>query len=71
MRRLKDVRVSATISSWIIYCARARQGCPYVYLGYWVEGAQRMQYKIRYRPMEKLGPDGWERFEPAHGQVTA
>jgi leucyl-tRNA---protein transferase len=39
-------------------------GLPYVYLGYWVEGAARMQYKIRYRPMERLGPDGWERFEP-------
>jgi arginine-tRNA-protein transferase len=44
---------------------RARTaGLPYVYLGYWVEGAARMQYKIRYRPMERLGPDGWERFEP-------
>jgi leucyl-tRNA---protein transferase len=51
---------------------RARAaGLPYVYLGYWVEGAARMQYKIRYRPMERLGPDGWERFEPALEQVTA
>lgn len=44
-------------------------GLPYVYLGYWVEGAARMQYKIRYRPMERLGPDGWERFEPAVEQI--
>lgn len=50
---------------------RAREaGLPYVYLGYWVEGAARMQYKIRYRPMERLGPDGWERFEPADQHVT-
>jgi len=35
---------------------------PYVYLGYWVEGSQRMQYKVRYRPLEKLGPEGWSRF---------
>ncbi len=50
---------------------RARAaGLPYVYLGYWVEGAARMQYKIRYRPMERLGPDGWERFEPPTDQVT-
>ncbi|MCC6942056.1 MAG: arginyltransferase [Novosphingobium sp.] len=42
----------------------ARVGLPYVYLGYWVEGSERMQYKVRYRPMEKLGRDGWERFEP-------
>lgn len=40
-------------------------GLPYVYLGYWVEGSERMQYKVRFRPMEKLGRDGWERFEPA------
>jgi len=38
---------------------------PYVYLGYWVEGAQRMQYKIRYRPLERLGPAGWQRLSEA------
>jgi arginine-tRNA-protein transferase len=46
-------------------------GLPYVYLGYWVEGAARMQYKIRYTPLERLGPEGWERFEPATLQQTA
>ena len=40
----------------------AENGLPYVYLGYWVEGSQRMQYKVRYRPLERLGPDGWRRF---------
>ena len=45
---------------------RAREaGLPYVYLGYWVEGSQRMQYKIRYRPLERLGPAGWRRFSDA------
>lgn len=44
---------------------RARQaGLSYVYLGYWVEGSARMQYKVRYRPLERLAPEGWERFEP-------
>lgn len=38
---------------------------PFVYLGYWVEGAQRMQYKIRYRPLERLGPAGWQRLSDA------
>ncbi len=42
----------------------ARIGLDYVYLGYWVEGSARMQYKVRYRPMEKLGPGGWQRFSP-------
>lgn len=40
----------------------AQAGLPYVYLGYWVDGSSRMQYKIRYRPLERLGKDGWERF---------
>ena len=42
----------------------ARSGLPYVYLGYWVEGSARMQYKVRFRPMEKLGREGWVRFDP-------
>lgn len=42
-----------------------RLGLPYVYLGYWVEGSDRMQYKVRYRPLEKLGRDGWERLSDA------
>jgi len=42
---------------------RAREeGLPFVYLGYWVEGSARMQYKIRYRPMELLRRNGWERL---------
>ncbi len=44
---------------------RAREaGLPYVYLGYWVDGSPRMNYKTRYQPLEKLGPEGWERFVP-------
>ena len=35
---------------------------PYVYLGYWVEGSPRMQYKVRYRPLERLERDGWRRI---------
>ena len=37
-------------------------GLPYVYLGYWVEGSARMQYKVRYRPLERLARGGWERM---------
>lgn len=48
------------------HISRAREmGLPFVYLGYWVEGSARMQYKVRYRPMERLGRSGWERFSAA------
>lgn len=40
----------------------AEEGLPYVYLGYWVEGSQSMQYKVRFRPLERLGTDGWRRL---------
>ncbi|QNE31898.1 arginyltransferase [Sphingomonas sp. NBWT7] len=42
---------------------RARAaGLGYVYLGYWVKGSARMAYKVRYRPIEMLGPRGWMRM---------
>jgi len=43
----------------------SEMGLPYVYLGYWVEGAQRMQYKVRYRPLERLTRSGWDRISDA------
>ncbi len=43
----------------------AEEGLPYVYLGYWVDGAARMQYKVRYRPLERLTRSGWTRFSDA------
>ncbi|WP_036261547.1 arginyltransferase [Methylocapsa aurea] len=43
---------------------RARRlGLPHVYLGYWVEGSQKMAYKSRFLPQERLGMNGWERVE--------
>ena len=38
-------------------------GLPYVYLGYWVRGSEKMDYKIRFSPLEALGPNGWEPLE--------
>ena len=40
-----------------------RQGLPYVYLGYWVKGSKKMDYKGRFLPQERLTGDGWTRIE--------
>jgi arginine-tRNA-protein transferase len=34
-------------------------GLPYLYLGYWVQGSEKMDYKARFSPLEILRPDGW------------
>jgi arginine-tRNA-protein transferase len=36
---------------------------PYVYLGYWVPGSPKMDYKARFRPIELLRPGGWTRLD--------
>ena len=46
-----------------------RAGLPFVYLGYWVESSRRMAYKAKFRPLERLGPDGWRRFEPEQPEL--
>jgi arginyl-tRNA--protein-N-Asp/Glu arginylyltransferase len=38
-----------------------RAGLPHLYLGYWVEGSRKMDYKARFLPQERLGMDGWKR----------
>ena len=47
---------------WLVEEAR-RQGLTYVYLGYWVKGSQKMDYKRRFKPAEFYGPDGWRQIE--------
>jgi len=46
------------------HIALARElSLPYVYLGYWVRGSQKMDYKRTYEPLEALTHNGWERFD--------
>ncbi len=47
---------------------RARKmGLAYVYLGYWVNGSRKMEYKNRFRPQEHLSVDGWRVAGAHHG----
>jgi len=46
------------------HIARARKmGLPFVYLGYWVKGSPKMDYKTRFRPQEHLTPRGWQQID--------
>lgn len=63
-----DLEGRAGLGSFIIldHIRRAAaEGMPYVYLGYWVEGSPRMQYKVRYRPLERLTREGWQVMDEA------
>lgn len=42
----------------------AQVGLPYLYLGYWVQGSPKMDYKARYRPMEALAGGEWRALPP-------
>jgi arginine-tRNA-protein transferase len=46
------------------HIARARRlGLPYVYLGYWIEGSSKMDYKSRFLPQQRLAQSGWVRID--------
>jgi len=59
-----DPDVDTSLGTFMIldHVRRARKlGLPYVYLGYWVDGSRKMEYKTRFQPQEHLGANGWAR----------
>ncbi len=64
---------SRSLGTYMIldHITRARRlGLPYVYLGYWIEGSKKMDYKGRFLPQQRLAPSGWLRVD-ASGETLA
>jgi arginyl-tRNA--protein-N-Asp/Glu arginylyltransferase len=59
----EDARSLGTYMILDHIAAAKKRGLPYVYLGYWINGSDKMDYKSRFRPLEALGPNGWARLE--------
>jgi len=59
--KLRQRSLGTYMILWLI--ERAQElGLPYVYLGYWIGGSQKMAYKDKFRPLEYYGGDGWRLF---------
>lgn len=55
-----------SLGSFLILDHIARAGSrrlAHLYLGYWVEGSRKMEYKARFTPQERLMPSGWVRVD--------
>ena len=58
----ESTRVSLGTTMILDHIERTRKiDLPYVYLGYWVKGSSKMDYKTRFTPYEKLNALGWYR----------
>ena len=60
-------RTKDSLGAYIIldHIERAKaENLPYLYLGYWVQGSPKMDYKAQYKPLEVLDPEGWRTLEP-------
>ena len=59
-----------SLGTWMILDlidAVRKRTLTHVYLGYWIENAPKMAYKQQFRPLEGLGPDGWQVLVPQDG----
>ncbi len=41
----------------------ASLGLPFVYLGFWVQGSRKMDYKIQFQPAEIMSEHGWVAYK--------
>ncbi|MFC1672794.1 arginyltransferase [Pseudomonadota bacterium] len=67
---LKSRSLGTYVVLWLIERARL-QGLDHVYLGFWVQGSPKMDYKRNFRPLEAHTPNGWKRLAEASDQVPA
>ncbi|QYR53755.1 arginyltransferase [Lysobacter soyae] len=44
-----------------------REGLPHVYLGYWIAGHPKMDYKRRFKPLETIEQGQWRDLDPEAG----
>lgn len=56
-----DRSLGTYIILWLIDEAYGQE-LPYMYLGFWIDGCSNMAYKSRFKPLERITPDGWERM---------
>ena len=57
--RPRRATASAATSSSTTSRSPRESGLPYVYLGYWVPGSAKMDYKARYQPLEIFAEGRW------------
>ncbi len=59
---LKSDSLGTFMVLWLIEEA-TRAGLSYVYLGYWISGCEKMDYKVKFFPIEVLINNDWRKLE--------
>jgi leucyl-tRNA---protein transferase len=60
-----DARRSLGVYTILDHIQQARaSGFGYLYLGYWIPGSEKMNYKAEFRPLELLLGGEWRPYEP-------
>lgn len=61
----EDAKRSLGVYTILDHIQQARAaGYPYVYLGYWISGSEKMNYKADFRPLELLLGGEWRPYQP-------